>query len=470
MGIAVPRRGSGAPASRWIQRNVALPMLLIAAGLAVALGFSATVLLSAALIFGVVASVPARHIAALLVLCTSLTRPAIELAGFNFRLEHLFLFALIGRIAIEKPSVLAYRVTGLEGIAALFVAWNAITSLLWAPDVASSLAIVGWMGLDVAILFVLGHALASGLVSWRLLLTAAITGAALHGLVAFALWVAGIAFGTAVGVQEEHFTGGLSAYGLAYEANMLGIQEMVWLVVLASTVLSSSMRARAPIWLGLTLGLVASLTRAAWLGLLGFGMVAVVIGGRRGGGLASRGRVASSLAAAALLGGFVLIATGDYVGPLVSQKGAALVDLQSSTGAARVETWELAIGDLQNEPRAIVFGLGTNSFGQRHLDPTNIQEVGYLGNLPLVILYDTGLVGAAIALLFCIKFIRRSRFRGWTSFGFLVAIGIAGTATNPVWFGFIWVAFVLLADDSQSRSRADSPSHTADRAERSSGF
>jgi len=45
-------------------------------------------------------------------------------------------------------------------------------------------------------------------------------------------------------------------------------------------------------------------------------------------------------------------------------------------------------------------GLGANSFGQRHADPSQSFRSDYLGMLPFTVLYDAGLIGLAGFLLF----------------------------------------------------------------------
>jgi hypothetical protein len=58
----------------------------------------------------------------------------------------------------------------------------------------------------------------------------------------------------------------------------------------------------------------------------------------------------------------------------------------------RLERLEESFKDLPASP---LIGLGANSFGQRHLDPSQSLQPDYLAMLPFTVLYDAGLVGLA---------------------------------------------------------------------------
>jgi hypothetical protein len=132
----------------------------------------------------------------------------------------------------------------------------------------------------------------------------------------------------------------------------------------------------------------------------------------------------------------------------VAQKFRAGLDFQSSTGQARVADWKAAWSDITSSGEYLT-GLGTNSFGQRHASPTIKNQPGYLGNLPLTVLYDSGLVGV---VLFCgamtgVVLRGRNPRSRLLNVIFVVSLMIVGAATSPVWFGFVWVTVAIIDTD-----------------------
>jgi O-antigen ligase len=157
-------------------------------------------------------------------------------------------------------------------------------------------------------------------------------------------------------------------------------------------------------------------------------------------------------------GGLVLAAAGMLL--LVSGAGSQLVDrvvslFTDSTGtiAYRSATFALALGGIADH---FWLGLGTNSFGQHVLDPTQDYRSGYLGGLFIAALWDIGLIGLA-SLLMAFAAVARKLRQGLASIdpearsqaaglsaAFVCAL-VAYQATNGFWFAYNWILIGLAA-------------------------
>ena len=118
--------------------------------------------------------------------------------------------------------------------------------------------------------------------------------------------------------------------------------------------------------------------------------------------------------------------------------------LYAGTGEVRIDGWKTAVGDLRGS--GWVFGLGTNSFGQRHVDPTrpDIARSDYLGNLPLEIVYDAGVGGVAIAVAVGWVLVRKGRERH-TVIACLCVYVVVSVFTSFFWFAATWLFAALSA-------------------------
>ena len=104
-----------------------------------------------------------------------------------------------------------------------------------------------------------------------------------------------------------------------------------------------------------------------------------------------------------------------------------------------------ALQDLSN---SLLIGLGANSYGQRHLDPSNPGQPDHIAILAVAALYESGVVGAAglaigfgLVLLALFKATRRRPDRGKIAAyaGALVCLLVAYEATNALNFALIWL-------------------------------
>ena len=101
----------------------------------------------------------------------------------------------------------------------------------------------------------------------------------------------------------------------------------------------------------------------------------------------------------------------------------------------------------------LVFGHGFNTFGQHNFDWTRPDTAiaGYLGNLPLQLLYDGGIVGTVAVVFLCAvalrKFVRAGAAR--QAGAFAAAYLIISISTSVLWLleswilaGFAWAWFL----------------------------
>lgn len=133
--------------------------------------------------------------------------------------------------------------------------------------------------------------------------------------------------------------------------------------------------------------------------------------------------------------------------PLVVSAGGVL-DFGSGTGAVRVEGWTTALEEVQRE--SIWIGMGSNSFGQRHLTGDELHpEPANLGSIYIRALYDTGLVGLFLFVAFLIGVLwppRELRFAATDLapvarafiFGYLV-FAVAFVATDATFQPWPWI-------------------------------
>lgn len=390
----------------------------------------------AALVVVLAATLRVTTLVVLLVVSTELTRARFPFGGFHFLPEHVVLVALLLALVVRATATVLRRPAVYEMLLLAWIAWNLAITVLYSVDVGKSLAIVAWMALAWLILWcVRSHFLADPEGRERVL-DLGLRLAAILGAVSFGLWAVALLGGTRFGVQPEFNTGTLAAKGLTLEANFLGSQELCWLFLMLRRRVVDH-RPMAP-WevAGLLLGIVSSMTRAVWMATILVALGTAIVA-RRGDVNAPtvRSPVRQTIAAGMVMS-LLLIALGS---PPV-QKLRASLDFSSATARGRVANWELARDDLASSD-AYLTGFGTNAFGQHHRSATLKGQPDYLGNLPLTVLYDSGIIGVLLfgAAMTGIVLAGRDRRSRWLNLLFVFALMIVGAATSPVWFGFLWV-------------------------------
>jgi hypothetical protein len=150
--------------------------------------------------------------------------------------------------------------------------------------------------------------------------------------------------------------------------------------------------------------------------------------------------------------------------PLETPPAAQLTD----TLTFRLDRIPQAIQDWRQNP---IIGVGSNSFGQRHLDPTQIKTPDHIAILAVAALYESGVVGGAgltlgfaLILLALWRASRRSAAAPMAAayLGSIISLLVAYQATNALNFSLIWLisgAGLALAFSATTRveDRAVSP-------------
>jgi hypothetical protein len=117
----------------------------------------------------------------------------------------------------------------------------------------------------------------------------------------------------------------------------------------------------------------------------------------------------------------------------------------SDTIAFRLDRIPVALKDWPRDP---IIGLGANSFGQRHADPSQRGAPDHLATLAIAALYESGLLGSAgLAIgfgLILLALWRASRHPGTgpmaaAYLGSLVCLLVSYQATNAINFSLIWL-------------------------------
>ncbi len=334
----------------------------------------------------------------------------------------------------------------------MYLLANLFSTLLLAIDVASSLRVVLWLSLSFAA-YLLTITAAGRYFSVGTLLDDVVaigTNAAGAALVLYSLAGLGI---FSFGAQADASVAQLSAKGTFWEPNLLGSFAAMTAILAASQLVHSPGRgSRRRMLLQLSVAVCSaaayvSFTRAAWLGLVMGGLVLLLLSRPPSGRARIVARGSLVLASTAVL----LLLTG--LGTPLLDRVLSLFTDSTGTIAFRSADWAQA---LSNIPQHLWIGLGTNSYGQHYLDPTQNYTRGYIGGLFIAALWDIGLIGLA-TLLFAFASLARKLQRGLGSIddaarsqavGFSAAFVcglVAYQATNGFWFAYNWVLIGLAA-------------------------
>jgi hypothetical protein len=134
---------------------------------------------------------------------------------------------------------------------------------------------------------------------------------------------------------------------------------------------------------------------------------------------------------------------------LVNRLATAL-DFNSETLVYRLRVYEIAINDIrQSDVIYKLLGRGLNAFSQTHQIDISQVENAYLSNLPLSLLYDTGIIGLFFFVLFIVRLISTSFQLDRVSIGFWFALLIATSTTNMFWFCFIWLFITFISSTNE---------------------
>ena len=275
------------------------------------------------------------------------------------------------------------------------IAWfgvGLLSSVLNAPDRSGSLKVLALLVVSSAALFLprrllnADGALVSQVVGWTLLCFAAESG---YAVLAYFLHL----FGPSVSIGLNPATGHLDAFGTLWEPNVLGAiagaGAVLWIYL--------GPRYFTYPWIGVALCMtacVASFARAAWLAGLLILFLTLVTPVRRRLDLRAFG-FGSLVATVLTIGIFAADEAGSY------SKGGATIGSGVANATdiiGRLRQFVPVFADLKGT--LLVLGGGTNSFGERHA-LGGIPE--HLGNLELMVLNDTGLIGVLLFAAFGIS-------------------------------------------------------------------
>jgi hypothetical protein len=440
---------------------------------------------------------PSRPAAAfgILFVVASLSRGRISTPVGNMRFEQPAIVAGFAALVLARQRIDLGRVRPLWPIGAafgLYLACLTTSSVLFAPDRVDSLRMTFWTGLSMAggVLALLLLVRSSSRVSEWILLSGYVQAipAFAFAILFFSLGPVLIAGPTpAPGVQDP--LGVLpKVFSLSWEANIYA-SLLAALTPIGINRLLSGNRLSDKVLVPIMVAAIAlGVTRGAYLGLIAGLAVYVVLAAAprrlwnrqtltRAGAWGAL--VAASFGAGLLLTGLLLAGPRPPTNPLDFTKpnsgrtavassgtGSVKVPGPADTVGFRLERVPLALADM---PKSLIVGLGANSFGQRHADPSANGAPDHISILAVAAPYEAGLVGAAglgigflLVLLVFFKAPRRLADRGTVAAyaGAIACLLVAYEATNALNFALIWLlvgAGLAAATRPSGPSPADEP-------------
>lgn len=380
--------------------------------------------------------VPVRVLAYVVIIATFVTYPKFPLASFNFRVEHLVVIVLLLALALRGGTRSVVRVAQHPAslLLAAFLGYSALISISQSPDPKVSFGVIGWMGISWIVMVTLAAAVPTA----GQLERAGVYSAAAAASTAIFLYGLNRAGVTDFGMSYDFVTGDRALFGVALEQNILGSTAAIWCFIALTAGRRSQTAPYRFAVLVTAVTLALTLTRAAIIGFAVAVLTVLVLGSVR-----VRRRVLTGIAVLVVVLAVLVVVAPSAISPLVVKYSPSnLVNTSASTGAYRIGVFEVAQKDITVE--SVFVGLGTNSYGQRHLDPTKPGAGGYLPSLPLQLLYDTGLVGliliiAAVAELHPIRLLPKGR-----GLALLLLYIVTSMTTSQFWFGTTWMLFAWL--------------------------
>jgi O-antigen ligase len=263
-----------------------------------------------------------------------------------------------------------------------------------------------------------------------------------------------------LGVQLDSLTSAWAAYGSQWEGNTFGSFVAAAAAMTMGWMVWSNHTRRTRVLGGVALavlagGLVASLSRGAWLGV-GAGAIVVVLYMR------PRWKIAGlAVALVALVG---MMTLGDPAQPSSADPGQAALTrlsllsdpIQGNLDGIMLERlyiYDLAFHGWLEQP---IIGWGAGALGQR-FSYLSLDLPAWVGNLELHALHDSGLLGALGLLgvmggtiVSLIRALRRQPGANRANRGLLVGLLascvtllVAYQTTEATWLGYTWYVFGL---------------------------
>ncbi len=422
---------------------------------------------------------PSKPVAAfgILFLVASLSGFIVSTRLGNMRLEQPAIVAGYAALLLAPSRVDLRRLRPMWPIGAafgLYLVCLTLSSILFSVNHVDSLRMTFWTGLSIAggvlalLLLARGNARATDwvLASGHLQAVVGIVCAVLF----FTLGPVILAGPQAAPGVSQAVSSTPKVFALSWEANIYA-SFLAAVAILGLNRLLSGDRSRRSWLLPVLIGAIAlGLTRGAYLGLAaGVGVYALfAVAGRRSWALQAMRRVAirGAVVAGSLLVGVavaaVLMQGGrpptkplDLTQPWFGRGQVAAgqpgvtptytVKPPPDTVTFRMDRIPVALADI---PNSLVIGLGADSFGQRHADPSQAGAPDHIAILALAALYESGALGAAglgmgfaLVLLALFRASRRRADRGQMAAyaGALACLLVAYEATNALNFALIWL-------------------------------
>jgi hypothetical protein len=392
---------------------------------------------------------------------TMLNRYTLTIAGLHAKLEHLAILALLAAFTVYAlSSGWRPRRRALLWLAP-YLGVTALASLLNAPDRLTAVRLTGLVTL-VALGALLVYWCTDSPARFRAAVRIMIALAGVEAVLAFAGLVAAW-FNSPLGVQPGRGEI-LVPFGTMWEPNVLGSYLAAGAVLTLAALLAAPVGRRAAVLAALLALLLAalglSLSRGAWAGLLAGALVVAGGGwwlGRRAArwpALAPRWPLAVG---AGLVAALFLVAVAPALFPMTTKGLFNRVNVATYTPQAdpslriRADMASQALAEVGAHP---LIGHGAGSFGITHFDAQG--RPGWISNLELHVLYDSGLVG----LLALLGGIAVSAWAAWRALrpgdpatrpailgvlGAVAVLLVSYQATEASWLGYTWIYLGLLA-------------------------
>lgn len=367
---------------------------------------------------------------ALLVVATTLTRFAFRVTDVDLRLDQVLPVALLlGHLGAVSLGRAAWpRIPGTTPLL-LFLGLGVCSAFIAGRDVWPAARFGAMLATGVALWFVVARRLADPpRRAWATRLLVGV--AAVHGLLAIILVGLHFLIGSNLGLQP----GGpvpFLVYGTFYEANIMGSFLAAALVLALGAPALDTVRL---VWrwlaiMSIVAGLALTFTRAAWIATC-VGILVLVAGK-----LSHTRRVLRLLAYLGITIAVVALAFPSLA-MLLSGRVNQTFDFSTGSGYGRLRVVSVALEQWKQEPW---LGTGFGTFR----DPTlgaGADTHGWIPNLTVWSLHDTGIAGTLLLALFLILL-----FRNWSlpeARPYLAAVTtlvVAFQATPGIVLGYFWL-------------------------------
>ena len=340
---------------------------------------------------------------------SAMPRVAVELFGWNARPEHFA--AAIVALCVGIWLIYGKRAGRLEKLdywIAAYVAINYISSAFGSSEPSTTLRWALQNNLAVLPYFLI-RVLVQDLKTLRSAVRILIGVGVAEATYGIACYASHRAFGTAGGVEIAAYLGTIAPpYGTMYEPNLFGAYTAACAVLVLPLYFGESRHRFATLiaFLVVSLATVLSFSRAALFALIVVSCLVLWFAGR------PETKRRSKVAILILAFGLALTIATTAVGGVLRERITNLFSegLTEQTALGRFLVFQEA---LQDVPRHALLGTGTASFNlsfdwARYI-PDWSSDKTWIGNAPLRILHDVGLIGLTAFLGFLITLCMRIR-------------------------------------------------------------